>query len=424
MWRRAFAHPFIRKVSVLGRGIGLAYTLQFLSTPFLGWLYTPAEMGLYGVFLAFVSLLTMAAPLRYDVSILAADSERESWLLSATSFLATLVMSPLLVAAVFALTRYQVLGLTGLSTWVVALMLPTVAFGAWMECSRYTTLKADAFGRLSAAIVAQSVGRVTVQLSLGALGWGASGLLLGELAAKMAGCLWMVPALWRSFRQGAYEVTLGSLRQAARAHRRSPLVLLPSSLIDLLALSLTIPMVTWRFGADAAGNLSFVQRLVAGPLAVASASVADALHSEAARLRLEAPERLWGLFRGISLRLFLLGLVPTLVLVLAGPWLFSALFGPRWETAGRLSVVLAPLVLAQFVVVPLSRLVFVLQGQKLKLIYDVSSLVLLLAVFSPRLFPQAGFETTIGLYVLANCAAYGLYFVGLGWLTRRAVREA
>lgn len=422
MLRRAFAHPFVKKVSVLGQGIGLAYTLQFLSTPFLGWLYTPAEMGLYGVFLAFVSLLTMAAPLRYDVSILAANSERESWLLSITSFLATLVMSPLLVAGVLVLTRYQVLGLSELSLWVIALMLPTVALGAWMECSRYTTLKADAFGRLSGAIVAQSVGRVTVQLGLGALGFGASGLLLGEMAAKLAGCLWLVPALWRSFRQSAPEVTALALRQAAGAHRRSPLVLLPSSLIDLLALSLTIPLVTMRFGADAAGNLSFVQRLVAGPLAVASASVADALHSEASKLRLEAPERLWGLFRGISLRLFLLGLLPTLVLVLAGPWLFNALFGARWATAGQLSVVLAPLVLCQFVVVPLSRLVFVLQGQRLKLFYDVGSLVLLLAVFSPQLFPQGTFESTIGLYVLVNCAAYGLYFAGIGWLTRRAVQ--
>ncbi|MEW6277582.1 MAG: oligosaccharide flippase family protein, partial [Candidatus Eremiobacterota bacterium] len=343
MLRRVFGHPFIRKVALLSGGIGAAYTLQFLAYPIISRRYTPEDMGLYGVFLSVVSVMALFAPLRLEVAILGADNRRESWLLTISSWLSTLVVTPFAALGVWGMGQVGFLGLESLSTAALGLAVPAVAFGAWFESCRYSTLAQDSFRRLSAAMVVQSAARVTVQIGLGYSGFGGIGLLIGEVAAKVCAAAWLLPPLLRGLRVDGVRWSLADLWGNTIKYRRFPLLMLPSSLLDVLALSLTVPLVAARFGVDAAGSLSFVQRLVAAPLAVVSASVADTFHAEASNLRMNEPTRLGPMFRAVSIRLFLLGLLPASVLALVGPELFQFVFGDKWVVAGHLSVYLAPL---------------------------------------------------------------------------------
>ena len=73
-----------------------------------------------------------------------------------------LIASVLLLATAFASDV-----LTGTEVASSLFYVVAISFGAWFECFRYTTLKADGFKTLGFAMIAQSCGRVAVQLGLG-----------------------------------------------------------------------------------------------------------------------------------------------------------------------------------------------------------------------------------------------------------------
>jgi lipopolysaccharide exporter len=69
--------------------------------------------------------------------------------------------------------------------------------------------------------------------------------------------------------------------------------------------------------------------------------------------------------------LLILGIVPALLIFFFGEQFFLFVFGVKWKLSGIIASIVAPWFLASFIVSPLSRLVYVLHGQRLKLIYDI-----------------------------------------------------
>jgi O-antigen/teichoic acid export membrane protein len=82
------------------------------------------------------------------------------------------------------------------------------------------------------------------------------------------------------------------------------------------------------------------------------------------------------LLRGAVRRLFLLGVGPAFVLVVAGPWMFGLIFGPTWTEAGEYARYLAVAYLAQFAVTPVSSTLFLLERQGRELVWGCLRLLL------------------------------------------------
>jgi len=117
-----------------------------------------------------------------------------------------------------------------------------------------------------------------------------------------------------------------------------------------------------------------------------------------------------GLFRRTSLSLLLLGSIPTLILWFWGKRLFSFAFGAQWAFSGAIAAIVAPWYLSEFVVSPVSRIVLVLSGQEMKLIWDVLSLGSLLAMFFIAQWRGMGPLTTIRVLTVLNSALRAIYY--------------
>jgi O-antigen/teichoic acid export membrane protein len=165
-----------------------------------------------------------------------------------------------------------------------------------------------------------------------------------------------------------------SVRDAARALESNwqfPLYSTPSSLLNELGTSLPLPLLVTLYGAGVGGYYSLVWRVLAVPVALVGSSVADAFHSRAAVYAREDPKRVLRFFHSTSVGLLALGIVPALMIFFFGEPVFLFVFGVRWRLSGIIASIVAPWFLASFIVSPLSRLVYILHGQRLKLIYDI-----------------------------------------------------
>jgi O-antigen/teichoic acid export membrane protein len=224
------------------------------------------------------------------------------------------------------------------------------------------------------------VARAVVQLGIGTVHGSWLGLMAGELAGRASGIGRLRRECLSQLRDQLSPFTIGELARTLAVYRKFPLVSLPSSLLDVMALSVAVPLVSELYGADAAGQFALVQLVCAVPVALVGVAVADAFHSRIALFARQAPGRARALFLKTAAGLFAAGVGPLAVLALAGPVLFRIAFGQQWSVAGELASVMAPWALAQLVVSPVSQVAFVFRAQEFKLIYDVLNLTTVTAV--------------------------------------------
>lgn len=402
---------FLHNVALLSGGVALAQGLSLVLSPIITRLYTPSNLGDFALFTSFVNVFLVGTSLKYELGIVSADSEREAAQLGFLSLLFCVPVSLASGALLWLMMHYALLGFGGLPRITPLLAVPAICAGGAFAALRYWFIRREKFRFISNSVVVQHGTRAFTQASLGALGPGSLGLFAGEIAGRCAGLGKMLRIYWPSLRTYLSDATVGEYRTILWKHRKLLVYSLGSSVVDSLAANIAVPLLVRAYGTDAGGHFALVQRVLAVPLALIASSAADAFHSRLALHAREDSSRMLPFFHRTTLFLLLAGGVPALLLAIAGPRLFGLVFGADWTLAGTLAAVSVPWFLGQFVVSPLSRLVFVLSRQEFKLVYDVFVLFGVVAVFIVGRRLDLSFYHTVLALSIVNAAAYAVYYV-------------
>ena len=365
--RRNF--PFATNVFVLSGGASLGHLFTLAAAPILTRLYLPNDIGDLGLFNAFLSIAAVSASLQYDLAIVSAPDQKEAAHLATLSTLLILPMSVMGGLLLYFMIHLSLLGFGSLPIYTSGLMIPAIFFAGLFSILRYWSLREERFDIVSQAVIFQNGGRSITQLALGAIGSHSLGLFLGEVFGRAIGMGRMTRNTWPLMRK--YSLNVRDAAKALKSNRQFPLYSTPSSLLNELGTSLPLPLLVTLYGADVGGYYSLVWRVLAAPVVLIGASMADAFHSRVALYAREDPKRLLRFFHSTSAALLAMGIVPALTVFFFGEPIFEFAFGIKWKLSGTIAVIVAPWFLTSFIVSPLSRLVYVLHGQRLKLIYDV-----------------------------------------------------
>jgi O-antigen/teichoic acid export membrane protein len=355
-------------------------------------------MGLWGLFVSFLGVASVAATLRYEVAIVAASNEEEALALTRSSLVLALGVGLLGVLALEGLRRGQLLGYGAFPAWASILAFPALVAFAWGMALRYYGVRRGAFDLVGRFTVTQGVARPLAQLLLAFLG--GAGLLLGEVLGRFLG----LAALWRLLPK-----TTGPWFSPAvlTRYKSYPLVQVPSGFLNTLALMAPVPVFTALYGPAVGGNLALAQRVVSLPVSLIGTAVADVLYGRAAEIARERPQALRGFLLATALRLFLVALPFGLALWFLAPHLAPWIFGSAWEEAGKMMAVMAPWMVAQITVGSVSRVIFLSPWSWMKFIYDT----LALAVASLPLALNLGSLRALMLLSWGSTVLYGVYFL-------------
>lgn len=369
--RRVGTAEFVRGVATISGGTAIAQVVPILLTPLLTRLYSPSDIGLLGLYVAFVSLCANATTLGYSMAIVSGRTDRECAELALIAAVATMPMATLFSAVMFALISFDKLGFGRLPKTTAAVMWLSLLLTGVYFTLRPLLVRNQKFRIVSQATIAQSIGRMGTQIATGLAGFGSSGLILGEVVGRASGLL----RLWRASRQPIAGALTGTHREGvwgtAKKYKKFPMMSAPSSLLNSLALVLPVPLITMQYGIYEAGQFSVAYRVLGLPLSLIGASVADVFHARISLLSRERPERGVRFFLTVAGALLPIGILPMILVAFGGEYLFSAILGSNWGLAGLIAAAIAPWVLMEFVVGPLSRVVLVYCGQELKFVYDI-----------------------------------------------------
>jgi O-antigen/teichoic acid export membrane protein len=339
-----------RAVGLLLAGGTAAQAIPLLLGPLVTRLCGPE---LYGVFTAFAALaanLAVVACARYEFALPLARDEDEAralfdlslWLLAALTGVLLLLAWPL------AAWRGPLLG-----GWLA----PAVAAAGAVSLMTLWATRLQRFAALSVARVMQHGGGALAQLALAWYWPSAWALVAGPvLAATLtAGWLWLkVPPA----RPG--RAPRAALAAAARHFRDFPLINTPHAFVGALGDTLAVLLIAVLSGDAALGWWGLALRYLKAPATLVGSAVSQVLYP---RLGSACTAASKAELRQVMRVLALAGVALAVLIGLAGPVLFAAVFGEPWRPAGELARALAPYIALHFVASPLAVVTMAWQAQ-------------------------------------------------------------
>ncbi|MCP4745136.1 MAG: oligosaccharide flippase family protein [Desulfobacteraceae bacterium] len=351
--------------SVLGQGIVI------LAMPFITRLYTPEQMGIYALFVSIFSIFSIIIALHYELAIPLPASDKDSLTILSLGIWVTLIFSIVIGIMAF-ICRSWIIYLTKapqIGKYFILIPFSLMLSGAIILLTTWA-IKKKAYNVTAVSKSAKGFGQVIPQLAGGYLGFGVTGLVVGQITGQVAS----LAALWRATKgyRKKPETNLQSLWEKARQYRKFAMITTCSSLINALSAHLPVIMLTSFFGADIAGLFALSYRALQMPMRFLGASISQVFFSMASEGYRSGnlANVTWKVFRAV----FAFSLPTFFFIACLSPWLFKVAFGNQWEQAGVFTQLLAPWLLFSFITTPLSILVSVVQEQKKEFFFQIAYL--------------------------------------------------
>jgi len=369
--------PFVRKVGTVATGTAVSQAIALAFAPLITRLYGPEAFGLQSIFVSVVGLISIVATLGYPLGIVLPKTDSEAMALVRLS-VATGTVATLLTAICLYFFGSDLLSL--LNAQVIeryAYLIPVAVYAAVLaRVLAQWLVRNEAFSLSAKYGVITAFAMSAVKATLG-LHWPTPGVLIcANTAVGLAGtgCTYWGWLRQRHLtRQKEPRQRAGlSLLNVAIKHRDFALLRTPQDLINALSQALPLLLLSAYFGSTAAGHYAIAIAVLGVPTALIGSSVMAVFYPRVTQAVQDGEDARSLIVRATS-GMALAGAAPFLVLVIAGPVLFSWVFGDDWRTAGVYAQCLAPWLFMQFINQPAVAAVPALRIQRGLLIYEIFS---------------------------------------------------
>ncbi|MBN2290855.1 MAG: oligosaccharide flippase family protein [Pirellulales bacterium] len=407
---------FTQNVVVLAGGTVAGQAVVIAASPILTRLYTPEDFGMLGVYVSLLGLVSVIASLRYEFAIPLPEKDADAAAIVILS-LAILPVTVTVVGLVILLFRDPIIAWTntpGIGPYLWLLPVGMVLMGIY-QVFNYWVVRKKVFSRIARTRFYQGIAAVITQLAL--YPCGPLGLLLGQVLGSAAGSGTLASLAVRHDRHAFQQVNRNALVRMALRYRRFPQVSTLSGIANSGGNVLPVLLLAAFFGPFVAGQFALVHRVVTWPMNVLGLAVSQVYFGEGVSALRRSPSNLRSLFLGGSKQLGTVAVLPMLALLLAGPWIFTFLFGSNWESAGQFARVLAPMMAVQLVAASLSQTLNILEHQVWLFAWDaVRLLFTVVSIAGSALFGSSPIMT-VAIYsvamLLVYVVLYGLQIIGI-----------
>ena len=274
LWSRLFSRSeFSRHVVTLATGTTIAQAIPLAITPILSRLYTPAEFGVFALFLSLLAVLSAAGTARYELAVILPDQEEDAdalvWICLGVALLVSLVT--LVLAVLFNTPIARMLGNPRIGPWLYAIpfgIMLTSSFNTlnyWMNRRKKYRLMGES------RIVRSGTTGVT---SLG-LGWaqaGAGGLIFGNLIGQAAATGMLASRFARRNHTLPFASMVQRMPNLLARYKNHPRHLLPAHWVGAAAIQLPTFIISNSFGAVITGFYALAFRVISLPASDTSGS--------------------------------------------------------------------------------------------------------------------------------------------------------
>ncbi len=406
----AHNRTIFKNMAVYATGTGFAKLIGFISIPIITRIYSPEDLGVLSVFIALSVLLVPFGTMRYSIALPLPKQDAVASNLAVLCF-STLLFMTLLSTFILWMVAEPVLELLSMQAiieywWI----LPIVLFGAGIyEILSGWATREKAFKTLAKTKVHQAFMGAITKISLGLLGIMPMGLLIGQMVGQVSGVLSLSRIFFTKFK--FRDIKKARVIFLLNRYVDFPKYRLPSELLLVFSMQAPLLFSAFIFGAEITGQIGLALMAMGLPIALIGFTTGQAYYAEIAKIGQKEPKKIYQITKDITKTMFLFSLVPFLILVFFGPWLFQFVFGSEWQQAGLFASLLSVYLLTQFISSPLINALTVFDKQKLFLFINIRRVLLVLIVFTVSFAFSLSVVYTLLLYSILLALHYLLVTV-------------
>lgn len=352
---------FIRFFIMFFSGTLFAQIITIAMSPILTRIYSPGDYGVYGVYLSIVSLFIVFITGRYEFAINNAEKEKDAVALyKIVSYLSIITATVLLILLI--LFKSQILIFLKWDNTLLLYLIPVTLFlNGLLQGSSYYLNRLKNFKILSKSKIYQSLGNAAIGVTAGFMGFGAFGLILGNIISLFIAQFYQkICGIKIREKINGYTTLISNLK----GYKQYPLFNAPSAFFDALAIQSPVFILLKFFNETIIGFYSLTVRVIGLPLSLISTSLSQVFLSQVSELH-RANKSYKKTVMKTARYLAVVGIVPLIILIFFSPSLFSFVFGEKWGIAGEYARILSIGYYFKFFVSPLSMVFFINQRVKL-----------------------------------------------------------
>lgn len=408
---KKFKNSFFRSIILLTSGTAFAQLLNTLLAPLITRIYTPEEYGVLTLYISIVTVISIGASLDYQKAIPLVKTRSSAYNLIFLScvILFSITIILLLVIAIWGQYIFGYLNIDTLTTYKYLIPIGVFFIGTY-NIFLHWSLRTKDFKRISITKVNQSIASNFTQICLGLLNIGPIGLITGNIIGQSAGVTKLSLPVFNNRKNFIKVIKYTKIKKLAKSFINFPLYSSPSNYVYTAGNQAPIVVLAVMFGATVSGLYGLANIIVNLPISLLATSVSQVFYSEIASIGKSNPKKIRNLSMSLFLKLALVGLVPLIIFIVMGPWLFATVFGELWYEAGVYSQIIAFIAYIHFIILPSGRILEILGKQNIALILNVIRLILILFTFYlSSVFNFNSYQTIIS-YAIASSLSYILLF--------------
>ncbi len=369
-----FKSKFVKNFFTLFSGSVISQLILFAFIPLLSRLYTEDIFGLLFIFGSLVSILRIIATLRFELTIILPDDERQAINLLIISLLINLVLNLVFLFLVFLFYEFivRVSGENNIGIWFYFVPVSSFLIGFFEIISSWNN-REEKYKRISTGRISKSVLTVGSQISHKFLSLSGNGLIIGSLAGQIFSSLLI---FFLSFKSIIKNLYLFSIKESISLFLKYKDIPLYNTLIGgINTLSNQIPFLIFGkyFGIETVAFFGMASRVVMTPTGLVAQSFGLVFYKRAADI-INQNGNLFIFVKKTYKNILKLIAFPVII-VFISCFYFDYIFGEEWKRAGLYAAVMLPWITIAFLNNPVTWIITLLNKQKFVLFFDIFLLI-------------------------------------------------
>jgi O-antigen/teichoic acid export membrane protein len=421
-WNTYFkSGSFLRNLSIVMSGTALAQVIGFAMMPVISRLFTAEDFGVFGTFQSILGVISAGITLQYIQAIVLPKEKKDA----INVFFASAISVALIAAILFAASAFfqgYVLDVINLpAIWYVYLSVLASFVAGMNQAFQAWCIRVKAFKHTSLSQVIRSIVSSGIFLVAGGMHLGAPGLILGTIVANIAASLNLVRVFVVDLVDFRENVSRKKMVEVAREYRDFPLYATPQNLVNALSHGLPVLLLGHFYGIEVAGFYAFGVKILQAPMRLVLCPLRQVFFQKATETYNQGGD-LFRLYLKATIALASVAFVPSVVLFIWAPQIFSFVFGENWIEAGVYARWLILWLFIAFPNVPSVLIAKILRQQKKLLIYEciASGLKMLVLILGGMYFSQL---TTVIFFSVLGFISNFLLIIFMGFLFYTLIRE-
>jgi len=400
---------FSKNVLTLMTGTTIAQAIPIAISPILTRIYTPEDFGVLALFVAITSIFGSIANGRYELAIMLPKKDENAINIFALGLIITFSMSFILLVLVVLFNEQitELLKNDEISVWLYFVPI-SVFFTGLYNILNYFNNRKKYYKDIANATIIKSIATAVIQLSIGLIKGGVSGLISGQLVSQIF-------ANMRLFKNIIKDKVLVSniskvkMILLAKRYKGFPKFSMPGILVNVSMTNITNILISSLYDITTLGYYSVVQRVINLPSSLIGGAIGNVYFQESSLEKQQTGIAIKS-FMGVLKKLTIVGILPYFILFFVVEDIFPFIFGDNWKIAGEYAKIVIPLSLIRFIVSPISIAMTVFEKQKIGMYWQVSMFIISMSI----LFIAQYYKLEFGLFLYYTVIYLSLaYLVGL-----------